>query len=85
MAAGLPVVLPAAGGVLSYAEPDNAWIAAPTARGFAEIVKQAFSQPDLRQAKAVRARAKAEDLAWPRVAARFFELFDQIAKSERPR
>jgi hypothetical protein len=35
MASRLPVVLPSAGGVLSYANPTNSWLAEPNGESFA--------------------------------------------------
>ncbi len=85
MAAGLPVVLPAAGGVLSYADTDNSWLAQPTGSEFASRVAEAFSDSKITEEKAVRARLRAEAMAWPRICAKFFELFDHIAASGRAR
>jgi glycosyltransferase involved in cell wall biosynthesis len=39
MASGLPLVAPVSGGVLEYASAENAWLAEPTAAGFAAAVQ----------------------------------------------
>lgn len=39
MASGLPLVVPNAGGVLSYANTENAWLAEPNGEAFADAVR----------------------------------------------
>jgi alpha-1,6-mannosyltransferase len=74
MASGVPVVLPAAGGVLSYASAQNAWLAAPTAAAFAHAIRGAVVGDPSRIAAAA---ATAQSFAWPRVTARYFALHDE--------
>ena len=49
MASRVPVVLPSAGGVLSYANPTNAWLAEPAGESFAHAVRSVLSRPGRRQ------------------------------------
>ncbi len=42
MASGLPVVAPNSGGVLSYANSENAWLSEPTAECFSEAIRDIF-------------------------------------------
>lgn len=78
MAAGVPVVLPEAGGVLTYATPDTAWLAAPQPAAFALAIREAIRQPALARAKAAGARRRAEDFRLPDVIERLFHLYDQF-------
>lgn len=80
MASGTPVVVPAAGGVLSYASPDTAWLTEPTGAGLAEGVLRALAWPEERRRRAERARARAQAFAWPRVAERWFAAYDALSR-----
>jgi alpha-1,6-mannosyltransferase len=44
MAAGLPVVAPKVGGVTTYANAKNAWLALPVAKEFASAIEDAISE-----------------------------------------
>jgi alpha-1,6-mannosyltransferase len=76
MASGVPVVLPNAGGVLSYACDDNAWLAAPSAPAFADAVLDASTRRDERRILAARYTAQLHD--WPAVARQWFALYDDL-------
>ncbi len=76
MASGTPVVLPAAGGVLSYAGGHNSWLASPNAVSFARAIEDAATWPD--PGRLASARATALDAGWPAAAARFFALYDDL-------
>lgn len=78
MAAGLPAVLPNAGGVLTYASEDTAWLAAPSANSFVRAIRDAVRQPDVAAAKAVRARRRAEALRFSDLFDRMFRLYDHF-------
>lgn len=78
LAAGLPLVAPAAGGVLTYASPATAWLAEPTARAFADVVEQLIERPDDARSRAARGRAAAELFRRPIVNARLFHLYDAL-------
>ena len=75
MASGVPVVLPAAGGVLTYATAANAWLAAPTPEAFAGAIESAL---DGDPARIAAARHTAARFAWPRVVADYFALQDRL-------
>ncbi len=75
MASGVPVVLPASGGVLEYATTSNAWLAEPTGAAFAAAVREAADGNAIRVAAA---RATALDFAWERVIPRYFALQDEL-------
>lgn len=76
MAAGVPVVVPNAGGVLSYAHEGNAWIAAPEPAAMADAIADAALGRD--SARVRRAAATARAYAWDEVAGRYFDLLDRL-------
>jgi glycosyltransferase involved in cell wall biosynthesis len=78
MPAGLPLVAPASGGVLTYANRENAWLAQDTPRSFAQAVQQVHSDPAVRDRKIAEARRAAEKLSWPRITANYFQLYDHF-------
>ena len=51
MASGVPIVVPDAGGVLSYADEKNAWLAAANAESFAAAISEAVHNQTLRRQK----------------------------------
>lgn len=77
MAAGLPLVAPNAGGILTYASLHNAWLAEPEPDAFASTVQAVFANQQERERKAHAARKIAEDHNWPNIAARYFQAFDE--------
>jgi len=90
MASGLPVVAPLSGGVLSYANHSNSWLAEPNGASFARAVQNVFEDVAIRQQKIDRAMDTAQEFSWEKTAARFFDLYDAIharrgnSKSELP-
>ncbi len=78
MAAGLPLVAPRSGGVLSYADDTNAWLAEANAEAFASATKTIFANVSIRKDKLARARWTAQQFHWPDVADRFFALYDEL-------
>lgn len=79
MAANLPLVAPNSGGVTSYADDSNAWLAAaPDGESFANAVREIFSDHQAREAKLARARATAEAHSWSSVTRRLFTLYDEL-------
>jgi len=78
MASGLPVVVPDCGGVRSYADSTNAWIAPPDANSFADAAVEAVSNRSLREKKVARALLTAAQFSWERVAAQFLDLYEDL-------
>jgi alpha-1,6-mannosyltransferase len=78
MASGVPVVLPAAGGVLTYATAANAWLAAATPAAFAAAIESAL---DGDPARLDAARQTAQRFAWPKVVADYFAVQDRLLAS----
>jgi alpha-1,6-mannosyltransferase len=78
MASNVPVVVPAAGGVLEYASPHNAWLAEPTAAAFADAVRAArLGDAD----RVAAARETAHRFRWREVTRRYFDLYDEIHRA----
>jgi len=78
MASGLPVVAPLSGGVLSYANEQNSWLAEPDGRSFANSVCQVFEDEGARRRKVGRAVETAADFSWSRSTEHFFDLYDKL-------
>jgi len=78
MASGLALIAPDRGGVASYANGANAYLAPPTPQGFAEAIRLACLDSAETNRKTAVARKTAEALAWPRVTAAFFDLYDTL-------
>jgi alpha-1,6-mannosyltransferase len=83
MAAGVPVVLPRAGGVLSYATPVNSWLADPHPDAMASAVVAALTSPDEARIRVDQARATAARHAWPIIASQFFDTYDRLDAARR--
>ena len=83
MASGVALVAPDAGGLLTYACGETAWLRPPAADAFARAVLDVFGDADRRRATVARAVSRARGYAWPRSAARFFRLYDELAGTAR--
>jgi alpha-1,6-mannosyltransferase len=85
MASGLPVVVPDHGGVLSYADTTNAWIAAPDGAAFAAAACDAVREGVTKELRVRSALATAARFRWDRVAASFLDLYeDLVSHREQP-
>ncbi len=78
MAAGLPLVAPNSGGLTSYANQDNAWLADPNPAAFTTALNQIVDDPYTAGARARAARVTSERFDWEQVTAGFFELYDEL-------
>jgi alpha-1,6-mannosyltransferase len=78
MAAGTPVVLPNAGGVLTYATRDNAWLAVPSGVGLAAQVALASAAPEECRRRAEQARQRVRAFEWPLVTRLWFARYDEL-------
>lgn len=84
MASGLPVVAPVSGGVLSYANGHNAWLAEPDGESFARAVRRVFANESARQSTVDLAMETARQFAWGPATSRFFDLYDNLCARHRP-
>ena len=78
MAADLPLVAPASGGVLTYANEENAWLCENTVTGDAGAVESVFADGEIRGQRIATARRTAEEFSWTRVTANYFQLYDEF-------
>lgn len=76
MAAGTPVVAPSAGGLLTYATSENAWLSAPHASAMAAAVTACLGDRDERLRRAAAGRLTAEAHSWRNAAQRMFAEYD---------
>jgi glycosyltransferase involved in cell wall biosynthesis len=78
MAAGLPLVAPASGGILTYANRENAWLVENTPAAFAEAVESVRANRLLCRRKIERARRTAEEFSWTQIIGNYFQLYDKF-------
>ncbi len=78
MAAGTALVAPPSGGIATFANEDNAWLAPAEGEAFAAAVRAIAGQPELREAKTAAARRTALGFDWPEVAAGFLRLYRHL-------
>ena len=78
MAGGLPLVAPASGGLLTYANRENAWLAEDTPESFASAIRGVFADAAQRTKRCERARRTAESLSWRNVTSNYFRLYEHF-------
>ncbi len=78
MASGVPTVAPNAGGILSYANEENAWLVEPTGERFADAVREIVENDELRKSKIAKALETACANTREASTDRLFETYDQI-------
>jgi alpha-1,6-mannosyltransferase len=80
MASGCPVVLPDSGGVLTYADDSNAWLAPATGAAFAEAVRALHDNRALARLRADRARETALRYDTSRMIERLFAIYAELVR-----
>jgi alpha-1,6-mannosyltransferase len=85
MASGVPLVAPRAGGILSYADDDTAWLAPPEARAMAAALADALRPGPARERRLASARTRAAAFAWPRVCRAIFARYDALHRQRLDR
>ena len=79
LACGLPVVAERIGGIPEYATGESALLTTPgDHRELAEALRSLARAPGLRRQMSAAARHRAEELAWPKVAARMEALYGSL-------
>ena len=78
MASGLPLIAPDHGGVTSYANESNAYLAPPTAKAFAQTILLACQSSSETARRAQAARETAEALSWTKVTDSFLRLYENL-------
>lgn len=80
MASGLALVAPNSGGVTSYADASNAWLAEATGESFAAAVEAAGADRD---GRVLNAQATAAQYDWCAIAADFLRFYRETAECFR--
>lgn len=78
MASGVPTVAPNAGGILSYATNENAWLVEPTGKQFADAIREVVSDEQLRNLKVEKALATARENTREASTDRLYATYDEI-------
>lgn len=78
MASGLPVVAPNAGGILSYADRTNAWLAEPNGDAFAAAVRELLSDDTDRTKRIESALNTSKKYTWEESTDAIFALYDKM-------
>ena len=78
MASGVPTVAPNAGGILSYATNENAWLVTPTGENFADAIREIVANESLRKNKIAKALETARANTREASTDRLFATYDQI-------
>ncbi|MCC6329756.1 MAG: glycosyltransferase [Acidobacteria bacterium] len=78
MASGVPTVAPNAGGILSYATNENAWLVTPTGENFADAIREIVADEPLRKSKIEKALKTARANTREASTDRLFATYDQI-------
>lgn len=78
MSAGLPVVAPNSGGLLSYANDKNAWLVHPTPTNFAAAIRDVIENTGRTSERIGNALATAKQYTWERSTDRLFALYDKL-------
>lgn len=78
MASGLPLVGPASGGILTYANEANAWLTEAKPAALAAAIESVFAGSDQRSDRVATALAAARLFDWPVVTAQFLDLYQEL-------
>ena len=81
MASGLPLIAPDSGGVTSYANQSNAWLAPPNVVEFAAALDRALTDAEERRSRVSAALETARRFDWTTVAASFLDLYNELHRS----
>ncbi|MEK7724392.1 MAG: glycosyltransferase family 4 protein [Acidobacteriota bacterium] len=78
MASGAPVVAPNSGGILTYANTDNAWLVEPTGENFANAVRDILTNEEKRKEKTANAVQTAKENNREKILGEVFELYEKM-------
>ena len=78
MASGVPVVAPNAGGLLSYATQENAWLVETDAASFAAAIREIIENVELRQRKIAAAIDTAQENTREKATDLLFATYDKM-------
>lgn len=83
MASGTPVIVPNSGGVLSYANNENAWVEEPVAEDYFAAVQDILNHPERRDIKIHNALETARNFSWEHSTDKLFRLYDELYEEFR--
>ncbi len=78
MASGTPVIAPNSGGVLSYANDENAWLTNPDHQSYFAAVRDINNNSEKRDKKVNNALQTAGNFTWEKAFERCFDLYDDL-------
>ncbi|MBC7898725.1 MAG: glycosyltransferase [Saprospiraceae bacterium] len=78
MASGTPVIAPNSGGVLSYANEENAWLREAEPDDYFAAIMDVINNPEKRDEKVKRALETAGLFSWKNATDRLFQLYDEL-------
>ena len=80
LACGTPIVADRVGGIPEYVTDGCGFLSGPgDAAALADSIEQLARSPALRHSMGAAARRRAEELAWPKVAARTLDIYRLLA------
>lgn len=85
MASGLPLIAPDRGGVASYANEENAWIAAPSCESFRSAIEARLADQPEADRRARKALETASRFRWESAAGAFLDLYAELYRGPRLR
>ncbi|MBX7174078.1 MAG: glycosyltransferase family 4 protein [Pyrinomonadaceae bacterium] len=85
MAARVPVVAPNSGGILSYANAENAWLCEPNGENFATAIREIIENEELRESKIEKAFDTAKANSRERSTDFIFATYDKLFADFRNR
>ncbi len=84
MASGTPTLAPNAGGLLAYANNENAWLVEPTANDFANAVREIVGDEELRNRKVERAfeavKQNTREISTDRLLATYDKMYEDFQR-----
>ncbi len=82
MASGTPTLAPNAGGLLAYANNENAWLVVPTAENYARAVREIIADENLKNRKIQRAfeavRSNTREISTDRLMATYDRIYEDF-------
>jgi glycosyltransferase involved in cell wall biosynthesis len=78
LASGLPLVAPNSGGVLSYANDTNAWLANPDRQSFASAITSVFDDEFVRRSRIEQGIETSSRYTWEASTDALFDIYDQM-------
>ncbi|MGI8640374.1 MAG: glycosyltransferase [Pyrinomonadaceae bacterium] len=85
MASGAPLIAPNSGGILTYANQENAWLVEPKAESFANAVYEIVNNKQLRLKKTARAIETAQNNTQEKAVNLLFSTYDKMYEDFRKR